>query len=168
MPRYQDSGKLRGYGIVSFGTQESAEKALELNNSLLKGRYLEVSRPTNKQTKSQVEVRKLKKQITEDMRTIFVKNLPYNCNQEEIGDFFGSCGKVKNVRMVYNSVTNHFKGFAYIEFEKSFAISPALSLNGRNFGGRPLVIDIDHGAPKSGYKQPSVDGQLKYNETLCK
>jgi nucleolar protein 12 len=49
-----------------------------------------------------------------DSRTIFVKNLPYETNEEEVYKFFEKCGPVESVRLVYNSLQKHFKGYAFI------------------------------------------------------
>lgn len=84
--------------------------------------------------------------------TIFVKNLPYNTNEDEVGDYFSSCGEVSSVRLVYNSVHNHFKGFGYIDFENVDGAKKALSMNGADFGGRKLFIDIDEGRQRGGYR----------------
>lgn len=43
-------------------------------------------------------------------RTIFIKNLPYELTEDELGDAFRHCGEIENVRMIYNSVHKHFKG----------------------------------------------------------
>jgi RNA recognition motif-containing protein len=58
--------------------------------------------------------------------TIFVKNLPYELTADQIGDSFRPCGKISNVRMVYNTVTEQFKGFAYIDFEEHQSVLKAL------------------------------------------
>ena len=42
MPRWQDSGKPRGYAHIDFDTVEDEKKALKLNRSELLGRYLKV------------------------------------------------------------------------------------------------------------------------------
>lgn len=45
-----------------------------------------------------------------DSKTIFIKNLPYDTNEDEVGDFFEDCGEVATVRLIYNSGHSHFKG----------------------------------------------------------
>lgn len=67
------------------------------------------------------------------MKTIFVKNIPYDATENDLGDFFSSCGKIANVRFVFNSLNGKFKGFAYIDFEKNYSLSPALGFNGKIF-----------------------------------
>jgi RNA recognition motif-containing protein len=43
--------------------------------------------------------------------TIFVKNLPYDCTEDEVGDFFAKFGKIENVRFAIHPVLKHFKGY---------------------------------------------------------
>lgn len=50
MPRYQDSGKVRGYAHVVFETEEAVEKALLLNGKYLKKRYLTIQRAQKPKT----------------------------------------------------------------------------------------------------------------------
>jgi len=45
-----------------------------------------------------------------DCTTIFVKNIAFDATEDEVGQFFEKCGKVENVRFVYNPHQNHFKG----------------------------------------------------------
>ena len=75
----------------------------------LKGRYIEVKEPRARK-KTVVDLASLRAKITEGVVTIFVNNLPYDITEEEIGDHFRACGKIENIRMVYNNVKNHFKG----------------------------------------------------------
>ncbi len=110
LPRYQDTGRLRGYCLVTFKDAAAKEKSKEMHKQVLDGRYLEISEPTKKAGISEDEIREMRKKITEDMRTIFVKNLPYDCTENEVGDFFRPCGKIANVRFVFNSVHGNFKG----------------------------------------------------------
>jgi len=110
LPRYQDSGRLRGYCLLSFKDAESKLKAKERHKQILDGRYLEISEPLRKAKMTEADIRSMKRKITDDMRTVFVKNLPYDCTENEVGDYFGPCGKIENVRFVFNSVSGNFKG----------------------------------------------------------
>ena len=86
-----------------------------------------------------------KASINPDTLTIFVKNLPFDANADEIGDFFKDCGKIRDVRLVYNSVNRNFKGFAYIEFLKHTSLYASINKLGEIFNGRPVVVDVDLG-----------------------
>ena len=48
--------------------------------------------------------------IPSNCKTIFVRNLPYDVTEAEIGDKFKPCGEIKSIRMVYNSINRNFKG----------------------------------------------------------
>ena len=43
LPRYQDSGRLRGYCLLTFRAAAGVENALKLDRAVLDGRYLEIS-----------------------------------------------------------------------------------------------------------------------------
>jgi nucleolin len=50
-------------------------------------------------------------EVPSDCKTIFVRNLPYEISEDEIGDKFKPCGDIKSIRMVYNSINQKFKGY---------------------------------------------------------
>ncbi|CAK83890.1 unnamed protein product (macronuclear) [Paramecium tetraurelia] len=159
LPRYQDSNRLLGYGHITFNDSDAIQKALALNGSQLGGRYIDVKEA--KGTQSQ------KPSVPPpECHTIFVKNLSYDLNADQIGDSFRPCGKVANVRMVYNTVTDNFKGFAYIDFEDHQSVIKALQMNGKKVHGRQVQVDFDIKKPKAGfrYSTKQVEQQNKYNQ----
>lgn len=48
--------------------------------------------------------------MPEDCTTVFVKGLPYTMNEDQLGELFSSCGKIDNVRIVYNHISKESKG----------------------------------------------------------
>jgi nucleolin len=50
-------------------------------------------------------------EIPQGCTTVFVKNLPYDITEEELGQKFKPCGEIKSIRFVYNTSHNHFKGY---------------------------------------------------------
>ncbi|KRX10441.1 hypothetical protein PPERSA_08743 [Pseudocohnilembus persalinus] len=163
LPKYQDTGRCRGYAHVSFSTQEEADNGLKLNKSKIGSRYIDISKAKGeKANEKQID----KKDIPEDCTTIFVKNLPYNITEDEVGDFFTEkCGQVTNIRFSYNTTNNNFKGFGYIEFKRPDSVKRAIDLHGKDFQGRPLFIDYEVGQAKQGYKlKQEKEGHTKYNQ----
>jgi RNA recognition motif-containing protein len=75
----------------------------------MRGRYIEIREPRGKQ-RDNLDGNSLKSKIKDGVSTIFVKNLSYGITEQEIGDYFKQCGKIENIRMVYNSARGHFKG----------------------------------------------------------
>jgi RNA recognition motif-containing protein len=98
----------------------------------------------------------------EDSKTIFVKNLPYDTTEQEVNDYFLRCGAIQGVRLVYNSLHNHFKGFGYVDFKNSSAVKEAVKLDGKIFKGRALTVDIETSKPKEGFKYRGTDENKKF------
>ena len=131
LPRWQDSGRLRGYGHIVFHSKESRSKSLsELNGSHLKSRYISIQIPKesssfssqrrNNNTNDSESERQQPREQPKGCKTIFVKNLPYHdITEEDVHSVFSSCGKIieGGVRFARNYETKQFKGFAYIEFK---------------------------------------------------
>ena len=163
LPKYQDSGRNIGYCHIYYSTTESANKALELDNYTIGKRYLKVSLAN----KSSDELKKSDKINPNDVPvnclTAFIRNLPYESSEKEIGDKFRSCGKIKGIRMVYNSKNKKFKGFCYIDFKEHNGLLKALELNGKDFQGRKLQVDYEQNKPKKGYKYNYQNLDSKYN-----
>lgn len=109
--------------------------------------------------------------VPADCKTIFVRNLPYDLTEDELGDKFKPCGDIRSIRFVYNTSTNNFKGFSYIQFEDNTAVLNALKLNGKPIKGRNMIVDFEETGPKGGYKyrteKPSKFNK-EYNEVIKK
>jgi len=152
-PKWQDSGRLRGFAHVSFVDKASQDKALALDGSQVgkKGRYLkiEAAKPPNGHANDQVSHDKV-----EDLkggRRLFVKNLPYDATELEIAEVFKSCGKVREVRVPTSF--GRCKGFAYVEFGRTESLLKAMQLRPvPELRGRALRLDADVGSgPRAGF-----------------
>jgi RNA recognition motif-containing protein len=81
-----------------------------------------------------------------------------------VGDLFNECGDILEVRLVYNSVQGHFKGFGYVDFKTVNGARNALGMNGKMFKGRPLRIDSESKRPRGGFKNKmETTGNATYN-----
>ena len=163
LPKYQDSGRNIGYCHIYYTSVDSANKALELDNYTLGKRYLKVSlanKSSNELNKTQIIN---PNDVPVNCLTAFIRNLPYESTEKEIGDKFRSCGKIKGIRMVYNSKNKKFKGFCYIDFKEHNGLLKALELNGKDFQGRKLQVDFEENKPKKGYKYNYQNMEAKYN-----
>lgn len=92
--------------------------------------------------------------MPEDCKVLFIKGLPYDFNEDMIGDRFRTFGKIEQIRMARNSVSGLFKGFCYIEFETHQGAKKALQrMHNKEVSGRKIAVDFDvKGKPKEGYK----------------
>lgn len=163
LPKYQDSGRNIGYCHIYYTSTESASKALEMDNYTIGKRYINVSL-ANKTSDELNDTKKINpNNVPIDCITAFIRNLPYESTEKEVGDKFRSCGKIKAIRFVYNSQTKKFKGFCYIDFKEHQSLLKALELNGKDFNGRKLQVDFDINKPKKGFKYNYNNLDSNYN-----
>lgn len=164
MPRYQDSGRPRGYAHVVFESEKAIAKALELDGKYLFKRYLSVRRAQTPRTLELAlkETKTVKKAVV-GCKTVFIKQLPYDVEEATIREALASCGTIMSVRLPLWNHTKKLKGFGYVEFAKEDEAVAAVKRSGMKLGGRMVIINLDvAGAPKASFRQ--ADGQY-WNKT---
>lgn len=73
---------------------------------------------------------------------IYVGNLPYTMGDAELRQSFEEFGPVQNASVVKDKFTGRSRGFGFVEMTDADSGSRAIeSMNGRNMGGRPLVVN---------------------------
>jgi RNA recognition motif-containing protein len=75
---------------------------------------------------------------------LYVGNLPYSADEDSIKAFFeGGGGRhVTQVKIVTDRDTGRPRGFAFVEMnDENQARSAIEELNGRDFGGRTIVVN---------------------------
>ena len=113
----------------------------------------------------------LAESMPSECKTLFVKNLPYEFKEDDIGDRFRRYGEIKAIRIGYNWQTKESKGFAYVTYETHESARQALErMNGKVVNGRYLKVDFDtKAAPKSSYRvKTETDGNRLYNRDTIK
>ena len=74
---------------------------------------------------------------------LFVGNLSWNLNWQELKDIFKEYGEVAFVRVVTDRETGRSKGFGFVEFTTvEDAISAKEAMDGQEIDGRELRIDF--------------------------
>jgi cold-inducible RNA-binding protein len=75
-------------------------------------------------------------------RKLYVGNLPYNTNEQDLQDLFASAGSVDTVNLMRDMATGQARGFAFVEMATDEEAQKAISmLNERDFGGRNLTVN---------------------------
>ena len=150
LPRYQDSGRLRGYGHVEYETAQSAASALKASGSSLGGRYV-----TIQPSKAKDQATRTPRPRPDGCRTIFVKNLPYDIPSDALRRSFEKFGKINDVRLAVHNHTQRQKGFGYVTFVKEAAAEAAVRGQGEvQVRGRAVYVDYDApgGGPKASFR----------------
>ena len=91
---------------------------------------------------------------------LFVGNLPYSADEEQLRELFGQKGTVQEVHLVTDRETGRPRGFGFVEMATTEEADGAVrSLNGFEFGGRALTVNVareretrgERGGRRSGY-----------------
>jgi nucleolin len=157
MPRWHDSGKPRGYAHVEFESRDARDAALELDGGDLLGRYLKVSAANERVAPGAGGGGAGKARPEGGCKSVFLKNLPYDADEDALRAVLSKYGEVTSVRVVRDSGTQRSKGFAYAEFGTTAAADAVVRAAALKCGGRPLIVDYETGAPKKSFRD--ADGR---------
>src|SRR5438105_1259851 len=74
---------------------------------------------------------------------LFVGNLPFDATEAQIKDLIAGGGRtVHSVKIVTDKDTGRSRGFAFVDVENDEEAKAAIQeLNGKDFGGRALVVN---------------------------
>ena len=151
MPKWQDSGRSKGYAFVTFADASAIDEALKLDKSEAEGRWLKVSIPRAPSAKPGSQP--FSSEPSDDCKTLFIKNLPYDATEDQIGELFTQYGEVASVRIANEN--GRSKGFCFLDFEdpKSTKAVGEAAAKGMTWSleGRDLFVDYGSGKPKAGF-----------------
>ncbi|MCC6236371.1 MAG: RNA-binding protein [Dehalococcoidia bacterium] len=73
---------------------------------------------------------------------IYVGNLPFSAREDEIRNLFGNYGEVITVVLPTDRETGRPRGFGFVEMSNEDAQKAIDALNGTDFGGRTLNVNV--------------------------
>ncbi|RFM29676.1 RNA recognition motif domain-containing protein [Deminuibacter soli] len=72
---------------------------------------------------------------------IYVSNLGYNVQDEDLKSFFTAYGEVSSAKVINDKFTGKSRGFGFVEMPDDAAAKKAISeLDGGDVDGRPLKV----------------------------
>lgn len=75
-------------------------------------------------------------------RRLFVGNLSYQTDENELTELFSQFGAVDNVQIMRDMATGRARGFAFVEMATDEeAAAAATGLNNTQFGGRTIAVN---------------------------
>lgn len=155
LPRDRATGRPRGFGFVTFSTPEEAANARQsLDGSLQAGRSISV-RPFSSEPPRRGEGRPEGGGggggvggggASNEDRTLYVGNLPYDASQQEVAGFLGEHGVTAIVRVhLPAGPDGRPRGFGFVTLGSAEAANQAIiSLRGVEVRGRRLLVNIAH------------------------
>lgn len=85
------------------------------------------------------------------MFNIYVGNLSYSTEENELHDLFAQHGSVDRVNIITDRETGRPRGFGFVEMSDETAGRNAIeALNGTEFGGRTLTVNEARPRPPRG------------------
>ncbi|CAG7830076.1 unnamed protein product [Allacma fusca] len=139
----------RGFAYVGFSSEDDRTKAIRKNKGFILGNQISVIKyESNKPAQLQAESKRNRwEQQQEDLERetetvgesgrIFLRNLSYDTNEDEIKALFEKFGPVTEVHLPIDRITRQLKGFGFISFllpehaAKSFSELDGTVLHGR-------------------------------------
>ncbi len=75
-------------------------------------------------------------------KKLYVGNLNYATQEDQLEDLFAQYGSVASARIIFDRETQRSKGFGFVEYEDDSAAEAAMSaLDGQEFDGRNLRVN---------------------------
>lgn len=72
---------------------------------------------------------------------IYVGNLPYTSNEEDVRQLFAAYGDVVSCALPTDRETGRPRGFGFVEMSNEDATKAIQGLDGQDFGGRTLRVN---------------------------
>ncbi|KAG1150578.1 hypothetical protein G6F38_001951 [Rhizopus arrhizus] len=108
-----------------------------------------------KAEEEQEEVPVPKAAKTEENYTIWCGGISFEATADDVREFFGECGEIKDVRIRTDEATGKNRGFCHIDFATQEAKDAAVALSGNEFLGRRIRIDGADGGKKTNTSGPA-------------
>lgn len=72
---------------------------------------------------------------------IYIGNLPYSVDEEEVRSIFSEYGDVNSVKLISDRETGRMKGFGFVEMEDAGGARAIEELDGSEMGGRNMKVN---------------------------
>ena len=133
-----EDGRSTGTAFVIFAQRAELDKAIELDGQFWPGteRWLKIQegfeKPERKVFGTGVR--------PEGCDTVFVGNLPFDVEEDQLRELFGTAGSVERVRFAMGE-DGSFKGFGHVQFADGASTVEAVKLAGTDINGRSIRVD---------------------------
>ncbi len=79
----------------------------------------------------------------EDKKKLYVGNLPYSVNSDELRKLFSEFGEVVDSMVIIDKYSGRSKGFGFVTFaSEEMAKAAVEKMNGKDLEGRKLVVNV--------------------------
>ena len=82
------------------------------------------------------------------MKNIFVGNLPWRTDDQELENLFSQYGEVLSAKVISDRETGRSRGFGFVEMEDDAALEAIENLNGQEMDGREIRVHEANDRPQ--------------------
>ena len=82
------------------------------------------------------------------MKNIFVGNLPWRTDDQELENLFSQYGEVISAKVISDRETGRSRGFGFVEMEDDAALEAIENLNGQEMDGREIRVNEANDRPQ--------------------
>ena len=82
------------------------------------------------------------------MKNIFVGNLPWRTDVQELENLFSQYGEVLSAKVISDRETGRSRGFGFVEMEDDAALEAIENLNGQEMDGREIRVNEANDRPQ--------------------
>jgi len=143
IPTLYSTGKPKGFAFVRFETVDARNKALDKNGMTLDNRSLGIRENKGRAQRAERSIEKRSTGLSSKppgCTTIYVGNLPWSTDEQDLAGYFEDCGEIKSKRIVRQSWTKRSRGFGYVEFVEEASVDTAVQKQ-LTVDGRDLRLD---------------------------
>ncbi|KAG6483738.1 hypothetical protein ZIOFF_060392 [Zingiber officinale] len=145
----------------SSDEESEDEKPLKIPNKnkdvKMKDAIVDSAQKQTKKSEKKVPKTSTVQNPTSGSQTLYVGNLSYDVGPHDLSEFFKGVGEVVGARLATRGKGSS-KGFGHVDFATEEDVKKALELNGQEFFGRPLKLEVargrDSNTPQSGLGIP--------------
>jgi RNA recognition motif-containing protein len=135
LPRYKDSGQARGFAFVDMATEEELSNIIvELNGFEFKGRKIRVVKSLPRDEAGDVA-----KTIDKGIKKLYVGNITFDTETDDLREFFGKYGEVYEVYLPLRSDGKR-RGFAFVSVKEEDFDRVLEATNGSELKGRLITV----------------------------
>jgi len=122
---HEDRSNIAAY--VRFSTKDEAVAACALNGHEVEGHVIRVDLA-------------MASKSFDNKKAVFLGNLDFKVEEEDVRKLFSKCGEIDNVRLVRDSSTGIGKGFGYVNFINAESVDFALRFVNQEICGRKVRV----------------------------
>lgn len=150
IPTIHTTGRPKGFAFVRFASPDARDRCLDRvrdQEMTIKDRQVAVRENKGRSAKASSAPQSRRRprreglsEKPENCRTIFVGNLPWSTDENQLAEIFAEYGAVASSRIVTQSWSGKSRGFGYVEFEDGKCVDEAVK-DTKVVEGRTLRLD---------------------------